>query len=332
MRMFPIMVLILAILLLSFSVVPVQAVEVIQRTQPQESQGIFSPVNNILGFLGANWMWFVLLGGIIFGAIFIMRMMSSIKEKQDVFLRYYKEVVRLCKLQSNKKRVRERAFWMFSLVASIFLSILLLVVALVTDDVSAFMLGVTIFGIGFTTSIVLKITKLFAYHDIIQIIGIFGAKIVGYYSGECITADGYKNYLVWNGRKWLFWKNEFVLRVNLNEKIRIETRNSDGKREIVEYDLPTDLLIEGENVIAIKGEGVDKANYFYYPLLVDKNGNIVNMDLIAFARAREVAMLDTLYQQTEDFARVQREAININPYLRWKVKSQGESVQSTGET
>lgn len=326
------LILILALVLLSFSVVPVQAVEVIQRTQPQGGEGIFSPLNSIIGFIGANWFWFLLLGLIVFGAMFFMRMMGMAKEKQDVFLRYYKEVKRLCNLQKNSKRVRERVFWLFLLAGSLFFSLLLLVIALVTDDVSAFFLAISIFGIGFTGSLVLKFTKLFAYHDIIQIIGMFGAKIIGFYDGECITADGYKNYLIWNGRKWLFWKNQFIVRVNLNDKIKIETRNADGDREIREYNLPKDLLIEGENVIAIKGEGIDKGNYFYYPLLVDANGNIVNMDLIAFARAREVAMLDTLYQQTEDFARVQREAININPYLRYRVKSQGESVQSAGET
>ena len=329
MNVFPIALMMLVVFLCSFP--SVHAVEVIQRTEPQQSQGIFSPVNNILGFLYANWIWFLVLGIVAVVVIFLLRFMGSVKEKQDVFLRYFKEVKRLCKLQANKKRVRERAFWFFGLVATIFLSVLLLVIAFVTDDISSFMLAISIFAIGFSVSLVLKLTKLFAYHDIIQIIGMFGAKIIGYYSGECITGDGYKNFLVWNGRKWLFWKNDFIVRVNLNDKIRIETRSSENKREIREYELPKDLLIEGENVIAIKGEGVDKANYFYYPLLVDRNGNIINMDLIAYARAREVAILDTLYQQTEDFARVQREAININPYLRWRVKSQGESVQSTGE-
>jgi len=307
------------------------AVEVIQRTQTPASTGNFGMINDILGFIGANWIWFVVLAGIAIVVIFIWRWLNSVKEKNNIFLRYFKEVVRLCSLQRNRKRVRERMFWVVAFGVCSFIGTFMLVIALVTDDVSAFMLSSSIFIIGVIAGSALKFGHFMAHHDIIQVIGRFGVKSVGWYEGECITADGYKNFLISNGRKWLFWKNKFVLRVNLNEKHIIETRDDKGKRELREYLIPKDNLIEGSDVIIVKGEGFDKANYFYYPLVADEHGNIVNMDLIAFARAREVAMLDTLYQQTEDFARVQREAININPHVRYNLKTRGESVGGGSE-
>jgi hypothetical protein len=198
---------------------------------------------------------------------------------------------------------------------------------MVTDDVPAFMLAIGIFIFGLIISIFLKVTKFMSQHDLVQIIGRFGVRVVGAYLGECTTSDGYKNYLLFDSRKFLFWKNTFILKVNLNDKVKIESFNQQTKkRETKEYELPSDMITEGENVIAIKGEGVDVSGYFYYPLLTDKEGNIVNMDLIAYAKSREVAMLDTLYQQTEDFAKVQREAININPNVRYVIKTKGESM------
>jgi len=318
---------VLAFLFLSTSA---GAVEVIQRTQTPASTGNFGMINDMMAFMGANWIWFVVLAGIAIVVIFIWRWLNGVKEKNNIFLRYFKEVVRLCGLQRNRKRVRERLFWVIIFGVGAFIGTLMLVIALVTDDVSAFTLSSSIFTVAVVGSAVLKFGHFFAHHDIIQIIGKFGVKSVGWYEGECITADGYKNFLISNGRKWLLWKNKFVLRVNLNEKHIIETRNDQGKRELREYIIPKDNLIEGSDVIVVKGEGFDKANYFYYPLVSDEHGNIVNMDLIAFARAREVAMLDTLYQQTEDFARVQREAININPHVRYSLKTRGESVGGGG--
>jgi len=308
----------------------VGAVEVIQRTQTPASTGNFGMINDIIGFIGANWLWFVILAGIFIVVIFIWRWLNGVKEKNNIFLRYFKEVVRLCSLQRNHKRIRERMFWIVIFGVGSFIGTLMLVIALVTDDVSAFTLSSSIFIGAVVIGSILKFGHFFAHHDILQVIGQFGVKSVGWYEGECITADGYKNFLISNGRKWLLWKNKFVLRVNLNEKHIIETRDEKGKRELREYIIPKDNIIEGSDVIVIKGEGFDKANYFYYPLVSDKDGNIVNMDLIAFARAREVAMLDTLYQQTEDFARVQREAININPHVRYNLKTRGESVGGSG--
>jgi hypothetical protein len=277
-----------------------------------------------------SWFWILIAVVAFFALMFIMRWLKAQKEKDNIFLRDYVRTKRLCGIQANRKRIKERPIWFYILVVSIFLSVLFFVIALVLNDVPAFSLAIGVFIFGLAASIFLKVTKFLAQYDIVEIIGNFGVKIVGYYMGESITSDGYKNYLIWDSRKFVFWKNTFILKVNLNEKVKIETYNQESKkREVNVYDLPKNLITEGENVIAIKGEGFDVAGYYYYPVMTDAKGNIINMDLIAFARAREVAMLDTLYQQTEDFAKIQRETININPTVRYVVKTKGESMSDT---
>jgi hypothetical protein len=322
-----------AIFAMLIFIAPAYGVEVIQREQtPQQTNSqAFSPLQGVVDFIGAWWFWLLILAILFVGGMWLLKWLNTQREKDNIFLRDYNRTRKLCNLQRNKKRIKERSFWLYVLVATIFISVLLFVIALVLDDVPSFMLAIGIFIFGFAVSIVFKITKLFAQYDVVEIIGKFGVKVVGYYLGECTTSDGYKNYLLWDSRKFLFWKNTFILKVNRNKELKIETYDNDTKKRIIKtYTLPTDLIIEGESVIAIKGEGVDQAGYFYYPILTDKEGNIVNMDMIAYARAREVALLDTLYQQTEDFAKVQREAINLNPQVRYFVKTKGESMSDMG--
>lgn len=310
----------------------VTAVETIQRETPSESAGNFGILDSLMGFIAAYWVVLIILAVAVFLFMFIMRWWKTVKERDNVFLRDYNRTLQLCKLQSNPKRIKERSIWVFVMGVTVFITTLLFVISLVLDDVSSFTFAIGVFVVGLTASAVLKLAKFFAYHDIVQIIGQFGAKIIGYYLGECITSDGYKNFLLFNGRKYIFWRNVFIVKVNMNENLKIETRDAKtGARKVYEYDLPKDLLIEGENVVAIKGEGLDKAGYFFYPLIADEKGNIINMDLIAYTRSRDVAMLDTLYQQTEDFANVQRMAINMNPTVRWKMKTGGTDVSDSTE-
>jgi hypothetical protein len=321
------------VILLLFLVPTVQGVEVIQREQtPQQpSATVTSPLQGVVDFIGAWWFPLLLFSALFVGGMWIWRWLKTQREKDNIFLRDFNRTKRLCLLQRNRNRIKEKPFWIYTALISFFVSMLFFVIALVLDDVPAFSLAIGSFIVGITVSGVLKISKLFAQYDVVEMIGRFGAKIIGYYMGECTTSDGYRNYLLWDRRKFLFWKNQFILKVNLNDKVMVETFDDETqKRKIEEYNMPQDLIKEGENLIVIKGEGVDQSGYFYYPLLTDDEGNVVNMDLIAFAKSREVAMLDTLYQQTEDFARVQREAININPNVRYVIKTKGESVSDVG--
>jgi len=317
---------------------PVSAVEVISRTQPAATpapaQGLMSPLENVISFLSTWWLPLVIVAACVVLLLFIMRWWKATKEKDNIFLRDYNRTLKLCQMGSNPKRIKQRGFWMYVLAIATFMSSMLFVIALVTDNVPTFQFASGVFTAGLVISLVLKFSGLFAQHDIVQIVGLFGVKIIGFYLGDCVTSDGYRNFLLWNSRKFIFWKNKFVLKVNMNENIKIETHESDGenkKRVVKEFKLPKDLIIEGDSVIAIKGEGVDKAGYYYYPLITDEHGNIINMDLIAYSRAKEVALLDTLYQQTEDFSKVQRQAINMNPNVRYIMRTRGDTISGAEE-
>jgi len=311
----------------------VSAVEVIQREKPvSEGGSVMSPLQGIVNFLATWWMPLVICGGVFIILMFLLKWLKTKKEKDNIFLKDYVRTVTLCKIGKNQKRIRQRPIWMYILAVAIFVPVLLLVIALITDDVSAFFLGIGIFFAGVLISIVIKLAGFFAQHDILIVAGRFGVKVIGYYLGECVTADGNRNFMLWNSRKYVFWKNSFIVKVNMNDKIRIEVVDSKTKqRSIVEHEIPKDLILEGDSIILVKGEGVDKGGYYYYPLIADEKGNIINMDLLAYARAKDVALIDTMYQQTEDFSKVQRQAINMNPNVRYIMRTKGDTITGAEE-
>jgi len=170
-------------------------------------------------------------------------------------------------------------------------------------------------------------------------------KSMGKYLGQCIDSEGYLNILLWKFKKWwLFFfpikfdffdivKEEFIIRCNLNKTFKFKTKDEKtGEETIEEVDLPYNIAIKNEDKILIKGFGIERVRYFFYPLLKDKKGNIANSKLDIFIKERDSSLINVLYAQVEDFANVSRELINLNPYARWKVKTGEPAGEKGGST
>ncbi len=188
----------------------------------------------------------------------------------------------------------------------------------------------------------IKVRKLAKLHKIptykkVYAIGDGFFQFLGHYLGECYTQDGYLNFLVWKRKKWyLFWvptfldffdlvKDVYIIRVNMNKTFREKVRDPQTKEEkIITHQLATDLVFRHGDKVVIKCWGVEPINYFYYPILRDKEGNLIDKSLEVFEREKDRALIKNMYYLTEDFSNVARELININPTARWKLK--------TGET
>jgi hypothetical protein len=165
-----------------------------------------------------------------------------------------------------------------------------------------------------------------------------GLKYLGKYLGECVTQDGYHNILLWKFKKWfLFWvpikidffnlvKEDYIVRCNMNKIYEYVTKNEEtGEKKVHKLELTHDLVTKNEDKILIRGVGIERVRYFFYPVLRDKDGNVVNKKIEVFAREKSSALIDTMYNQVEDFANVSRELININPSVRYFTKT-GEPV------
>jgi hypothetical protein len=165
-----------------------------------------------------------------------------------------------------------------------------------------------------------------------------GLKYLGKYLGECITQDGFKNILLWKFKKWfLFWipikvdffdlvKESYIVRCNMNKVYRYKTRDEKtGEEQLKQIQLVNDIISRDGDKLLVRGVGIERVRYFFYPVLRDKEGNVVDDKIEIFAREKDSALIDTMYQQVEEFANVSRELININPSVRYFVKT-GEPV------
>jgi len=164
-----------------------------------------------------------------------------------------------------------------------------------------------------------------------------GMKYLGKYIGSAITQDGYQNILLWKFKKWfLFWfpirldffdlvKEDFIVRCNLNKTYKYKVKKDDGTEETKSIELTHDIAVKDGDKIIIKGVGIERVRYFFYPVLRDKAGNIVDGKLEVFEREKDGALINSMYQQVEDFANISRTLINMNPSVRYTVKT-GEPV------
>ena len=172
----------------------------------------------------------------------------------------------------------------------------------------------------------------------VYMISDYGLKHLGHYMGEALTQDGFKNITFWKFKKWyLFWFPARLDFFDVVKEVSIIRCNTNGTFSYVDYDpdtktqtkksvnLAKDLIIKSEDKLLIKGFGIERVKYFLYPVLRDKDGNIADKTLEIFERERSPAMINTMYQQAEDFANISRELININPNVRYITKT-GEPI------
>ena len=162
----------------------------------------------------------------------------------------------------------------------------------------------------------------------------YGLKNLGHYIGEAVTQDGFKNIAFWKFKKWyLFWFPARLDFFDVVKEVSIIRCNTNGTYTYVEYDPETkkgekkvvniakDLIIKSEDKLLVKGFGIERVKYFLYPVLRDEKGNIADKTLEIFERERTPAMINTMYQQAEDFANISRELVNMNPSARFYVKT-----------
>lgn len=261
---------------------------------PQSSGTMGSSFNDIMSFMGSNLMILIIILGVIFGIIIILYIMRKMK-KYDPFLEQFM-------LKKNQCR-------MFR------------------ED---------------------NIKKVYIENQK------DGLVLMGSYEGECIDKEGYHNILFsrikfglfgrWI-RKILFFskplldlllKKHWIIRSNVNPVFKEKVINTDpntGKKtmETKTITLPSVKIVKGNGSLILHCYGLQMKKYFTYPILQNQDGSIIQDEAINFERERDSVLTDTLYEQTIDFANVMREAINLNPSLRYVVKTEGKTLPDGGQ-
>lgn len=178
-----------------------------------------------------------------------------------------------------------------------------------------------------------------------------GLTKVGNYEGECKDKEGYYNVMFSRIRfgiigRWLrrilfftrpildlILKKYWIVRCNINPIMFTtnEKQDKNGKMQKItkKFTLPVPSIIKGKGNLIIHCEGLQLKKYYTYPILLGAGGNIIKDEDKNFMRERDSVLIDTLYQQTIDFSNAMREAINLNPNVRYVVKTEGRTMPSS---
>lgn len=155
---------------------------------------------------------------------------------------------------------------------------------------------------------------------------------IAYHRGDYMTHEG--NLVICmnlkNNNRFFFFPITDLLIIPNKEKIEITKRNDKGKVEKVTIDnLPSasEIIQFNENEILIHAESLSNIGMFYVPVLKAIDGKIIDLSLPVYQSLREVIMGDYLYIQSDDFVKIARKSIDLNPNLRYQIKA-GDSNQN----
>lgn len=148
------------------------------------------------------------------------------------------------------------------------------------------------------------------------------SKPIGYYRGDYVTNEGNlciamnmigdNLFMLFPKRSLLVIPNREVVKIKqidliTNKPNVIEIRNIPTAKEIVQFN---------EDEILIFADSLASSGMFLIPVLKSKDGKIIDLALPIFQTLKENFAIDYLYEQTDDFSRLSKKAMDLNPNVR----------------
>jgi hypothetical protein len=150
---------------------------------------------------------------------------------------------------------------------------------------------------------------------------------IAYYRGDYTSNEG--NIIISmnmrDNNKWLIIPITDLLIVPDKESVEIEQKDKKGKTEKVTIkDLPRarDIVQFNENEVLLYIESLanigGNGNEFYMPVLRAKDGRVVNLALPTYNSLREVVIEDYLLDQSDEFVKLAKKHISLNPNANYQ--------------
>jgi len=154
---------------------------------------------------------------------------------------------------------------------------------------------------------------------------------IAYYRGDYVSHEG--NIIVSmnmkDNNKFFLFPITSVLVIPNKENITISKTN---KKELIKIDnlpLAKDIIQFNEKDIFLYADSISnigaKGNDFYVPVLTAKDGKIIDLSMPVYQSLKEVVIGDYLFEQTDEFTKVAKKSMDLNPNLRYQVKSSDSS-------
>jgi len=156
---------------------------------------------------------------------------------------------------------------------------------------------------------------------------------IAYHKGDYVTHEG--NVVIafyLDGHKtWLFFPKVELLVIPNRKEVTVKVKDyKTGKEKEIKYtNLPTakDMVQFNEGEIILYCRSISNLGYFYIPVLEAKDGKVIDFSMPVYMALRDVVMEEFLFEQTDEFSKVAKKSIDLNPNLRYYMKA-GDQSQS----
>jgi hypothetical protein len=155
---------------------------------------------------------------------------------------------------------------------------------------------------------------------------------IAYHKGDYMSQEG--NLVIafnMDGNNNLFILPRAELLIIPNKKeMKITVRDGTGKVTDIDLkNIPTakEIVQFNDNEILLFAKSITKVGNFYVPVLEAQDGSIIDLATPVYESLKSVALGELLYEQTDLFSKVAKKSIDLNPHLRYNIKS-GDSNQS----
>lgn len=144
---------------------------------------------------------------------------------------------------------------------------------------------------------------------------------IGYHKGDYMSHDGNFNIsmnLIGDKHFFIFPKASLLV-IPDRDSFKINSRDDKGKlKEIEIKDLPrVDKIVQlTANDILLYCESISNIGLFHFPVLKAVDGKILDLSMPIYKSLKDIAVSEYLYEQSDEFVKVNKKAIDMNPNIR----------------
>lgn len=298
---------------------------IIDAPPPPEPSAIEQLGAGLMSFLSQYGILILLIISIAVIFILAILLWKRDQDKEEtLFEKDYKKAMKMSKMQANKKR-KQKNTAIIMIISGLIAGFIGIVELVLFGFMGFFMTWLTIPSILLAGWVIDYFAHPLMKSDRVILRYKQGDKIVerflGNYQGEFFANDGFWYVTVSKGRRKIFWRNDFILKVPQNSKVFEEynkRHGNDKDKKIPENFLKEVLQFNEDSIIINHAKSVEMEEMFYYPVFQSSDGNIIDNGLLYYESDKRNALITALYQQTQDFSVAQSDAIKINASARYK--------------
>lgn len=149
---------------------------------------------------------------------------------------------------------------------------------------------------------------------------------IAYHRGDYLTHEG--NYIISmnlvGNKKWFFFPITDLLIIPNTTEVKVMKKGG-GVETIEGLPQADDIIQFTETEIFLFIESISNTGMFYIPVMKATDGKVIDLSLPTYTSLKRVILSDYLYEQTDEFSKLAKKSMDINPNIRAIIKTQDSS-------